>query len=245
MSYTAIDLFYNKLHSAPISLENLKEIHSVYLQEWLQIRPETPCSKSQEIDAMFTTIEHNFLSHQPLADGQIISETANAEYRVISSWLTPQQFKDLPKGFGSRVGILPYYKDVTGTRYVLNLSNRDLYSDFGGGVKAKKTPYYGLVKELVEECPQWTAYFLEQIDTNPEVRIHCVETLHKYDEALGKKKTLRFSVMILVPFERMMIREFRQTKEVKMVMCVADLYEFIARNPVNSGLQHIFNHNVA
>jgi hypothetical protein len=240
---SSIDLFYGKLHSAPISLENLKEIHAVYLHEWLQIRPDQPTQKSQEIDDMFTKIEHNFLSHQPLADGQIISESSNAEYRVISRWLTPQQFKDLPKGFGARVGILPYYNDSTGTRYVLNLSNRGLYSDFGGGVKAKKTPYYGLVKELAEECPQWTSYFLEQIDHNHEVRIHCVETLHKYDEEINKK-TLRFSVMLLVPFERRMIREFRPTKEVKTVMCVGDLHEFISQNPVNSGLQHVFNQNL-
>jgi len=86
-------------------------------------------------------------------------------------YLTFDQFSKIPKGFGGRVGVLVYYIEDEQRHYVLNISNRQLYSDFGGGVKKKWSPYEGLKKELSEEVPQWVDLFMKKIQDNDNKNI--------------------------------------------------------------------------
>ena len=229
--------FYNKLHTQEISLDHIKEIHYSLLQEWQQtpIYPED-VRIAEEIENIFRTIDLSHISQQPIVSGIVLSDHVANDYRVIASMIDVNQLKSLPGGYGGRIGVILHTKDD----YIFNLSNRGLISDFGGGVKAKHTPYRGLMKELSEECPQWMDYILRQIDVNTEVRIHCVETFHKYDEEKSKKQ-MRFCTQLVVPFDEELLKDFRVTKEVKELIKVkkTDIDSFLYLNAINSGLSHL------
>jgi hypothetical protein len=235
---SSLQVFYNKLHSQEVQLDTIRQTHEALLQEWGTIKPNYPSDHSlvQEIDRMFYSIDVNFLCASPLAKGVVLSDELKDELRIVSSWLTVKQFKEIESGFGSRVGVILHSRD----KYIFNVSNRGYMSDFGGGVKAKHTPYYGLVKELKEECPEWSNYILSEIDTNQEVRIHCIETFYKYDEERSKVR-IRFSILIFVPFQMNLLTKFKPTKEVKEIVKVekSDLQYFMDTNRINSGLIHL------
>jgi hypothetical protein len=239
---SAVIAFYNKLHSQTFSYENLSQIYSSLLDEWhwTPVYPQDE-SLAAEIEAMFHSIDLNQLSHQPIVTGTTLFDRVLNDYRTISSLIDVAQLKALPLGYGGRAGVILHTKGD----YIFNLSNRGLMSDFGGGVRAKNTPYYGLMKELSEECPQWMDYILEQIDTNPEVKIHCVETFHKYDEQKTKKQA-RFCIEIVVPFDESLLSDFCVTKEVKELVKVkkTEIHTFLSTNRINSGLSHLQDHNL-
>jgi hypothetical protein len=235
---SSIQVFYNKLHSQEIQLDTIRLTHEALSQEWETIKYNYPIDHPlvKEIDQMFRSVDINFLCHSPIVSGKVVSDELKDDLRIVTSWLSVQQFKEIQEGFGSRAGVILHSQD----KYIFNLSNKGYMSDFGGGVKAKHTPYYGLIKELTEECPEWVNYILSQIDTNPNVRIHCIETFYKYDEQRSKLR-IRFSIIVFVPFQMNLLTKFKPTKEVKEIVKVdkSDLEHFINTNRVNSGLLHL------
>jgi hypothetical protein len=148
----------------------------------------------------------------------------NAVGSVINRSLTWRQFKQIPKGYGGRVGVLLYYINEDGMRhYILNISNRQLYSDFGGGVKAKSTPYEGLVSELRQEVPQWADELLEEMAKMGEDRMII------YNNENINTTGLRMETMIILPVDKRILSTFRETKEVRelVIMNEGEFYDLL------------------
>uniref|UniRef100_A0A6C0KE62 Uncharacterized protein n=1 Tax=viral metagenome TaxID=1070528 RepID=A0A6C0KE62_9ZZZZ len=139
----------------------------------------------------------------------------NAIGNVINRSLTWRQFKQIPKGYGGRVGVLLYYNEDGVRHYILNISNRKLYSDFGGGVKAKSTPYEGLVSELVQEVPQWSDELLRKMGDMGDKENRMIIYNNENIETEEKGRKLRMETMIILPVDKSILSTFRETKEVK------------------------------
>ena len=97
---------------------------------------------------------------------------------------------------------------------MLNISNRQLYSDFGGGVKKKLSPYEGLKKELLDEVPQWADLFMKKIEdknnkNNKNIIIYNEENLSADD------RNIRTETMIIFQIEKSILSSFRGTEEVR------------------------------
>ena len=97
---------------------------------------------------------------------------------------------------------------------MLNISNRQLYSDFGGGVKKKLSPYEGLKKELLDEVPQWADLFMKKIEdknnkNNKNIIIYNEENLSADD------RNIRTETMFIFPIEKRILSSFRGTEEVR------------------------------
>ena len=148
--------------------------------------------------------------------------------------------KSVPSGYGSsRIGVIVL--GLNQRDYLFNISNRGLYSDFGGGVKMKDTLYNGLIKELLQEVPQWKDYFLWCAEAE-YVKCHVVETL--FNET-PEKNFIEVLVFIMVNEMDMAdvskMNPFKPTKEVLSVFIVNEFYikEWLDGNKtvLNTGLK--------
>lgn len=154
-------------------------------------------------------------------------------------YLTIDQFRNIPKGFGGRVGVLVYYIEDDGQRhYVLNISNRQLYSDFGGGVKKKLSPYEGLKKELSEEVPQWKDLFMKKIEDDDKNIIYNEENLSAGDT------NIRTETMIIFQIDKSILSSFQETKEVKelVVMNQDEFYDLLFNKVMMDERGNVFQH---
>jgi hypothetical protein len=167
------------------------------------------------------------------------SQADAISYRVVNGfvysnrWLSLEEFKSIPSGYGGRVGVLPYFVEDGQTYYLLNISNRGLNSDFGGGLKAKMTPYHGLIKELKEEAPQWADLYLHKLEdlSDPPV-------IYSEEKMLTNTNELRTNIMILLHIDKPDINEFVPTKEVTQLKVVNEQeFQYVLyHEPVNNGL---------
>ena len=120
--------------------------------------------------------------------------------KIIVEWsITLDQFRSIEKGNGGRAGIIPFFYDNSQRYYLLNISNRDLVSDFGGGIKAKQTIYNGFLRELSEEIPKWKDELIRRIEdesarASEDLIIHCIETIHLED---SKYPGLKHQILII------------------------------------------------
>lgn len=115
--------------------------------------------------------------------------------------------------------IIPIRKDDiedSQRHYVLNISNRQLYSDFGGGVKKKLSPYEGLTKELSEEVPQWA--------DNKNIIIYNEENLSADD------RNIRTETMIIFQIEKNILSSFRGTEEVRDLVVMNFTIYYLTRS---------------
>jgi len=163
-----------------------------------------------------------------------------ADRIIVEKIVSFGDIKSVPSGYGSsRIGVIVL--GVNRREYLFNISNRGLYSDFGGGVKKKKTLYEGLVKELNEEVPQWADYFLWCAEAE-YVQCHVVETLFKEN---SEKNFIEVLVFIMVDEMDMAdvskMNPFKPTKEVLSVFIVNEFYirEWLDgnKNLLNTGLK--------
>ena len=160
---------------------------------------------------------------------------------VTKRWLSLEQLKSASEGYGGRIGLLPYFYDaITGKRmYMLNISNRNLYSDFGGGFKLNRSPYKGLLKELSEEAPQWADYFIERLNEITDFP----PVIYFTENILSTRQQLRTDIMIVLQIDPSKLSEFVQTKEVKELKIVDDDDLFTLFNTqydkLNNGLRLI------
>lgn len=152
--------------------------------------------------------------------------------------------KQIPKGYGGRIGILPYFVKDNQLHVLLNRSNRNLISDFGGGVKAGHSPYQGLLKELTEEIPFWKDYLENEMEATLPMA-HTVETYYPLD-AQRSKQTLRTWTTLFVQVDPSILENFQQTKEVKELLTVPMmlLSQFLVknRNQINAGLNMLLKY---
>lgn len=110
---------------------------------------------------------------------QILTYYFEGETKVIVEWfINLTQFQEIQKGNGGRAGIIPFFYDDQ-AHYLLNISNRGLVSDFGGGIKKKQTIYEGFVRELSEEIPKWKDELIRSLEDKTNYhKIHCIETIY-------------------------------------------------------------------
>jgi hypothetical protein len=169
--------------------------------------------------------------HPLVHDGTLLFDYTRPDgLRVIARQISLEALKSTPKGFGGRVGILPQMPDGS---YLVNLSNRGLFSDFGGGVKAREYHYESLQRELQEEAPQWKDVLLEKL---PEAQIYCLEEFYPRDYRKSKR-TIRVMILCIVPFED--DSGFVPSEEVLQIKRVHDLENFLRSHPLNLGLQQL------
>lgn len=237
---SAVQQFYSKLHHQPIQLENIKSLYSQWLDEWRDIRADASPAMVKEVDEMFRKVFKNFVEYSPLAHGQVVVDETDFPFRQVKSWITVEEFKALPRGFGGRVGVVFYTAD----KYVCNVSNWNLVSDFGGGLKAKHTPYQGLYHKIQEECPKWSRYVFNRLPS-PDTKIYCIETFHLYNQDLTKKE-MRFQFLIFIRFDMKLLTCFQPTKKVKSIMLVPHhkLGEVVSSGRANPGLLQLQKVNI-
>lgn len=134
--------------------------------------------------------------------------------------VTMNEIKQVQAGYGfSRIGIvvlLGYSRN-----YLFNVSNRGLYSDFGGGISQKEKLYDGMVREVGEEIPFWAEYFL-QCTEDDYVKCHVVETIYPDKPELNRIEALVFIMIDDSVFEQM--TPFEPTKEVESIFFVPEMY---------------------
>lgn len=119
---------------------------------------------------------------------QILTYYFEGEKLIVEWFINLTQFKAIKKGNGGRAGIIPFfYDDHFQAHYFLNISNRSLLSDFGGGIKKKQTIYNGFVRELSEEIPKWKDELIRCLEDDKNYhKIHCVETIYIDEEEESK-----------------------------------------------------------
>ena len=232
---SAVQQFHYKLHHEEIKLENVKSLFARLSSEWSLIKPCATTGDAElveQVEDLFYKVSKNFMEHSPMANGRVVSDEMHGDFRRVTSWVSASELLSLPRGFGGRIGVVLYTPD----KYIFNVSNWDLISDFGGGLKARYTPYQGLCRKLRDECPQWRKYIVSRI-TGPDVRISCIETFHRYSESRTKSE-MRFQFLVFIRFDMKMLETFQPTDKVKRVMIVPKdkLHEVIASGKANPGL---------
>jgi hypothetical protein len=165
-------------------------------------------------------------------DGTLLFDYTRPDtMRVIGRQIDLHTLQSLSKGFGGRVGILPQMPDGS---YLVNLSNRGLFSDFGGGVKAREYHYEALQRELEEEAPQWKDALMSRL---PEAQIYSLEEFYPSD-LKKSKRTIRVMILCIVPFDQD-TSDFVPSEEVLQIKRVYDLEDFLRNHPLNLGLQQL------
>jgi len=123
--------------------------------------------------------------------------------KIIVEWsITLDQFKSIEKGNGGRAGIIPFFYHNFQRHYLLNISNRDLVSDFGGGIKKKQKIYDGFLRELDEEIPKWKDELIRRLEdesarASDNLIIHCVETIYLDKEEESKHPGLKHQILVI------------------------------------------------
>ena len=190
------------LSNSPLTLSPPQELDHSHIQD--MIRRDTLIPFREDED--FVDYEIGLRSDHSIAS---IS---------VKRWLTVDQLYTAKSGYGGRVGILAYVVDSSGNRnYLLNISNRQLYSDFGGGFSSKNSPYDGLIRELKQETPQWSEYFLDKLD-EPDTKLYIYST----ENIIAAKNQLRLDIMIVMEVDTSIIRDFIPTKEVLELVIAND-----------------------
>jgi len=100
-----------------------------------------------------------------------------------------------------RVGCILRYKKNNTFYYILNKSNRNYLSDFGGGVSKNEGWKAGLYRELEEECPWMKEYIEMHIESEINIQLF-----------LQKSKSSKF-------------RGENDTESVNQLLILIDLYE--------------------
>ena len=166
--------------------------------------------------------------------GKIVYDTTTNSKRSILSQIDYQTLSQIDKGFGGRIGVLPRLPDGS---YLVNLSNRTLWSDFGGGVKAREYHLEALERELQEEAPVWAERMLEAL---PRGEIYALEEFYPFDWKKSKA-TIRVMILCIIEFKEEWIAEFEPSPEVLLLRRIndTDLKTLLQTGPLNLGLQQL------
>jgi hypothetical protein len=169
--------------------------------------------------------------------------------KIMVEWsITLDQFKAIEKGNGGRAGIIPFFYENFQPYYLLNMSDRELLSDFGGGIKKKQKIYDGFVRELDEEIPKWKNELIRSLeDVGNYHLIHCIETIYldKEDEPNGFLRHLILVICQVDPSRllydddnKLLYNEMPVSKEVQrlITMSHSELLSFLT-NPSNNNVR--------
>jgi hypothetical protein len=144
----------------------------------------------------------------------------------------------------NRVGcILRYYKDNKDNNfyYILNKSNRNYLSDFGGGIKTKEDWKTGFYRELEEECPWMKEYIEMHVET--EINIHYFLSKAEYNQS-GIKNAKQLLILIDLYNEPEFISNFYKTNEVQELIVLNSKQlsnTFNYKKSINSGIFQLKN----
>jgi hypothetical protein len=125
---------------------------------------------------------------------------------ILKRWITLEQLKTSRRGFGGRIGIIPYCYEGEKLHYIINRSNRNRYSDFGGGFRKNEYPYNGLLREIREEIPCWYPYLSDLVEDVP--LIYCEENMS------AKSDQLRLNILVFLKVDKRHLSPFEPSKEV-------------------------------
>ncbi len=148
-----------------------------------------------------------------------------------------------------RIGVIPYYVEDNVKNYIINKSNKGLFSDFGGGISKNEHPYFdGLKRELDEECPVWSKYILEKIETNDILLEQSVDISSNNNSTALQILYREFNnqitkyILILLEVDKCMINSFKKSKEVKELHILKsfELYKLVNFcQKINNGLMQL------
>ena len=111
-----------------------------------------------------------------------------------------------------RAGCILRYKKNNTFHYILNKSNRNYLSDFGGGIKKNESWKDGLYRELKEECPWMKEYIEMHIETEINIQLFLEQSkVGKCSESVINK----LLIVIDLYNEPEYITQFHKTDEVK------------------------------
>ena len=138
-----------------------------------------------------------------------------------------------------RAGCILRYKKNNIFYYILNKSNRNYLSDFGGGVSKNEGWKAGLYRELEEECPWMKEYIEMYIDTEINIQLFLEQSkLGKCSESVVNK------LLILIDLydEPEYITQFHKTYEVKELIVLNSQQlkdSFKYKTILNYGMLHL------
>ncbi len=150
--------------------------------------------------------------------------------REILTRISYHDLFSIPNGWGGRIGVLPRYPNGD---YLVNLSNRGLWGDFGGGVKAREYHIDALERELQEEVPEWRDYLLSLL---PQAEIYSLEEFFPHDYKRSKR-TIRVKVLCIVDVPDSFPSSFSPSEEVISLRRVSDLNDLTLS--MNLGLSQL------
>ena len=154
--------------------------------------------------------------------GTVFDEVGDDGIRSIGKIITVEEFMQVPRGIGGRVGVIPWFiANVVGTdgeRRVtpmvrLCVTNNLYLSDIGGGIRANTDAYSGLYKELQEETPTWKDEILIQL-RHPRTIFLALEQ-YKVRPAAKRPVPLQFLVFVYVMVDRLDHVPFQPTSEIR------------------------------
>lgn len=143
-----------------------------------------------------------------------------------------EHFEEISVNIDRAGCILRYPIDEHRFEYVLNRSNYDYLSDFGGGVRDKETWKEGLTRELLEECP----WMYEDII---ELLFKKESTYSIFLQTTKGEKNNRLLILIDVPEKPSFLTEFHPTKDVKELVLLSSeqlLRAFMFTSGINYGI---------
>ena len=141
----------------------------------------------------------------------------------------------------SRVGCILRYNKNNNFFYILNKSNRNYLSDFGGGIKTKEDWKTGFYRELEEECPWMKEYIEMHVETG--INIHYFLSKLEYNRS-GIKNAKQLLILINLYNEPEFIYKFYKTDEVQELILLNSkqlLNTFNYIESINSGIFQLKN----
>ena len=175
-----------------------------------------------------------------IKQGKIQYEYKQSAKHIVGKRLTLNQLKQIPAGYGGRIGVIPWCTVDINKYYILcNIywqgrgSSGNVVGDLGGGIKRTERPYDALYNELREEVPSWYDILKSQIENTP-IEIYSIEYINAIHGSL------RYAITIFVditPFVKVLNDIFRPTKEIKSIMAYSNIVQclMVVKN-LNYGL---------
>jgi len=114
----------------------------------------------------------------------------------------------------SRVGcIIRYLSEEDTYTYLLNRSNQNYLSDFGGGIRQKESWIEGFSRELTEECPWMKENIIQSLCSGND-------TLFFLE--VSRKNTVRLLILITYTKRPTYLSLFHPTQEVKELVTMLE-----------------------
>ncbi len=199
-------------------IRNQTKKENTYLDSKLKFN--SMISNLSSIDETCSNLQHSF------------NQTSKKQYNLFSIKLSSLLYSPLTI---DRVGCILRYKKNNTFYYILNKSNRNYLSDFGGGIKKNEHWKNGFYRELEEEGP----WMKEYIETYIETEINTFSFLKTSKTRKRKTEVNQLLILIDLYKEPEFISTFYKTHEVEELYILNSsqlLYTFNYEYRLNYGL---------